>query len=478
MLCAFRTELTENGVSRIGCRMGGMTAVELFLLFVFVAFGVWAVLRWRVVDGDSETEKGHDPVLAAADAVTSSTSTRDASVVRAWSNELERRGLLAGDERLGGLDVDASVTETPGGEARVELRFVDGEPLPAGAQIQPRSRNGQARTGDRAFDERFTFEGPDLVMRAVLDGPTRRAIRRVEGLEILAHDRLAFVSGSLADVGNLAALDDAITGLRDVPADVAARIEVIASTDDVPGVRAECIASLRDHRPSASRWRELRDAMAESEDSTVRAACLQRFAGDLSDHAFEHVLAYGPEREEVLVALLAADPPGLDATLQALLEQEPLSPEYHVDLQCRALAAALFRGLSIDEDKLVEVLRGDESHVAVEAVAPWVSSGPWTEVTLCRLLADAYPHVVRQHAADRLASVGTLSSLSALQQLTRREVRFLTRKAAQSAVAAIRKRHGGDVAGSIAVVGEGTEDGALSAVEQAAALSQVEDADS
>jgi HEAT repeat protein len=375
---------------------------------------------------------------------------------------------------------------------------ISGPGLSPDVTVQPEGLGGSGRVareievGDPEFDRAAWVEGPPALVRSLLDGDTRRALRSLFG-ERLVRPRLApfWAEGRLdegvlrvdvpevtppsttdlggalqlipeddrlagaadAYVGGLARLPDvlrlvvALARRLEAPEDVPRRLADNLRSEPVAGVRLQCLTTLAREFPSHPATREALLAAREDPDAEVRLR-----AG----------IALGAEGRELLLAIAGGEGAPDETTARAVRELgarvsgEEATSLLRNALRTRRLATAkecivaLGRGggrKAVDAlSRVLAVEAGELAWAAARGLA--MTRDPAAEAPLLRALSSG-ARDVRLAAATALGHVGTAAAVGPLREAEAGDSGM--RRAARQAVAEIQARLAGAEPGQLSL---------------------------
>ena len=416
---------------------------------------------------------------------------RRPSLWRAAALEL---GLEAVEESGGMLDGRAGplrVRISHSGSREGTLFSIWGPAVPTDLVVWPETpddrspREREIEVGDAEFDSAARVEGSPAFAHAVLDGETRRLLRKLfRGAREEPERRCRMPSGRLepgvlrVEIPDLAlgvlggGLPDPFVGDRGRLADaLAASIALarrLAAPDDlarriVENLKGERVARVR----RASLGVLVRDY---PDDPATREALVAAREDPDADVRLRAAIALGPEGRDVLRALAAGEGADDDTTARAVAA---LEPDLTVDEAAGWLRSALrTRRVGTAEactvalgrrggpeaiallGRVLAVETGDLARAAARALA--MTGDAAAEEPLLRALAEgARDGDVRITAATALGHVGTAAAVGPLQEAAAGDAGM--RRAARQAIAGIQSRLTGAEAGqlSLAAGGEG-----------------------
>ncbi len=290
--------------------------------------------------------------------------------------------------------------------------------------------------GDPELDRTLYAEGPERILRALLDWETRRRLLDAFGGRLVARGflrpiaiRVSIGEGALradfpADVldageeprpATLECLLDLARRLQE-PADVAVRLAENARNDIRPGVRIACLRTLHREDPRTARA-ALEAAARSDEDAEIR---------------LEAAVLLGDDGRTLVEELAASSSVDDAASARAL---DHLVPHVRPELARRIL----------EESRVTR--RVATASAAARALG--AAGSPADEAALLGALQDE-DHALRTAAAEALAVVGTTDAVLALKTLEARSSDRL-QKAAREAVARIQERQVGARPGQLAL---------------------------
>lgn len=358
-----------------------------------------------------------------------------------------------------GLDVWLG-PRAEGGGTRLEIRPI-APALAAWRVVGIETRLAGVETGDPDFDATVRFDGPALLVRALLDAETRAVALEA----FLADSSVAVKNGVLtADFGSAWGPGQVVSpdrirrlvaiGARlQAPADPVPRLAEIARTDAGHVVRRSAIAVLSGHAAQHPATREAQRAACADADPSVRLAGA-RHLGSGGVSVLEELATASDVPDDVAaqaIALLGARL-GLEALRAIVADAVPARPLS----ACAALELMGDRGAEAAPAiaaALERAAAGPVALAAVQAIAR--TKAPSQLPALAAALgSDA---AVAFAAAEALARVGTVDCVTALRAAEgRRELA----RVAREAVAAIQARVRGASPGQLALAAP--EDGRLS----------------
>jgi hypothetical protein len=311
------------------------------------------------------------------------------------------------------------------------------------------------QVGDRFFDDELVLSGVALVVRALLDGPTRSRLRRVFGARTarVSHGALSvdfdqkFSRRSPLTSEALAELLELAHALEPLPAPEA-RLAEIARTDELAPVRGRALRALTESVASHPATRGALQAALRDAEPAIRLQAAK---------------ALGAEGEPVLQALAAdaqADDRVSAEALELLgarftIERARVALARAVDAgHVRAAVASLRRVATAGAPELAGVahaLERSSGAIAVAATEALATIGvPAAQAPLLEALKSS-EDVVAAAAAHALARCGTVGAVPELKDAEQRGGDV--RRAARTAIAAIQSRLTGASPGQVSLTG-------------------------
>lgn len=315
----------------------------------------------------------------------------------------------------------------------------------------PWARTETFECGEHAFDVVAQLEGPERRWRAILDGPSRRTLRRilVEGVSISGAEAKVWLSGdaTAAEIkSRIHLIRHAAEALKVEPSTVAQRLAHNVRNDAIPAVRLRCLRLL------LSEYRQTKEAQA----------------------AIEHALDDTDDEIRVLAAVASANTKSVKI-LAAIVTNLCVAPA----LRAAALDGLVAKG---ERDRLpgfyALALIADDEVLRTAAVRAMTAAGlPGAAQGLERLLNEDASEPVRRAAGDGLAAIGDKHAVAPLQRYASETTDKLSKLVALEAVRKLQARLGDVDVGFLSL---STGDSAVGAVSEvstgAGAVSAVSDA--
>lgn len=382
---------------------------------------------------------------------------RDCGLTDLEPSAVFRRGTaLTG--KSGDLRVRFEWYERADGEAGTQV-LVDGPALVPlslrreglGMYLENRFAPREIEVGDEAFDAQFYVRGPHMLVRAVLDGETRRqfsALLVEANLEISNGQLQAEIPQSRgqrlpdARVSRVLALVLVAARRLHQPADVVQRLADNARIDAWGGVRLLNLLTLANECPHepATRVALRRACVDQSDEIRVRAAIL--LGEDGRDTLREVACAADPPDEAAARAITQ-----LGGQVTPKLAKEILSNALHrrhVETARACLTALGSKGWPEGLDVLASVMAveqgGELATLAAQALGQTGLAN--AERPLLEALGGGAPDL-RLAAAEALGRVGSAAAVLPLKQAeAQHEHGGAIRRAARQAIAEIHSRTG------------------------------------
>ena len=421
--------------------------------------------------------------------------------VRVWREAARAAGVV-------GLEPSADGLGGWAGPLRVRLsRYADSESsgtritvsgpaMPAGLTIRPeglvsaiRGARGvrEVEVGHDTFDAAAWVEGDATVARAVLDAPTRGALRALFGGRLERPGRTPFwASGCLE--GGVLRVDVPLSApsrgprLADdhEPGEDSGAYVYLGGQEHLAEVLAEVVSLARRLATPEDAARRLADNLKTEPVAAVRLQCLATLAREFADHPatgeallaasedpdaevrLRAAIALGPKGREVLLALaggegaedatteravLALGSSLTTAGAQAILRNALRTRREATARAClRALGQRRGPGVVATLAKVVAVEKPELAAVAADALGATADAA--AEAPLVAALDD--PHAaVRLAAARALGRVGTIAAVLPLEEREARDGAL--RAAARQAIAQIQSRARGAAPGQLSL---------------------------
>ncbi|MFN8090758.1 MAG: hypothetical protein U0599_00720 [Vicinamibacteria bacterium] len=366
-----------------------------------------------------------------------------------------------------------------------------------------RAGRADVETGDDAFDRLVWITGPESLVLAVLDSPTRAAVSALVRRQLARPGRSSFYASGSFDDGTLRLdlpeelppsettnwlgerrrveeedsylymgglpehLEDAVEAAVEfarrlvAPKDVAARLLENLRTEPMAGVRLRILQCLLKSSPRAEAASAAVELGLEDPDAGVRV---------------EAAVAAGARGRPILLGVARGEgaPDATSARAVAILADSLSVSDasevlrHALRLRRRAAARACVRVLGARGDRdalamLTRVLvveRGEEGDWAAEALG--ATGDPRGEAALLHEL-DAREETRRLAAARALGEAASVSAVPALRRLEEKDARL--RRAAREAIARIQARQAGAEPGQLSLAEDATGRLSLSNVE-------------
>ncbi len=420
--------------------------------------------------------------------------------VRGWREAARAAGVVGLESSADGLagwagPLRVRFSRYAAPEASGTRITVSGPAMPAGLTIRPESMRSVLRgargvreveVGHDTFDAAAWIEGNATVARAVLDAPTRRALRALFGGRLQQPGHTPFWASGCLEGGVLRV---------DVPRSAPSRDPLADGSSEDPGayaylggqehlgeVLAEVLSLARRLATPEDAARRLADNLKTEPVASVRLQCLATLAREFTDHPAtgEALLAASedPDAEVRLRAGVALGPKGRDVLLaiaggegaeDATTERAVLALGYYLTTEkaqgilrnalrtrreataracLRALGQRRGAGIVATLAKVMAVETPELAAAAADALGATDDVG--AEGPL--VVALGSPHAkVRRAAARALGRVGTTAAVVSLKERESRD--GAVRAAARQAIAEIQSRARGAAPGQLSLAG-------------------------
>jgi HEAT repeat protein len=320
-----------------------------------------------------------------------------------------------------------------------------------------RRKRKDIEIGDERFDAEVFLRGPELLLRALLDAPTRALVRDFVARGGRVAQGQLRVESSSEETPPIALIRQTVTLARHLlpPDGLAARLSDVARRDPLPEVRTRALGAL------AGRF---------GDDEGVRAVCREALTSADAELRLTAALALGGEATDTLVELTQdteGDNSQAARAIEALGRRLPLERALAILTDAlraghRNVALAVIGALGRIGDpaavsRLEAVLAtagGELSRAAVEALATMADGA--AEAALIRALSHSELEV-RVAAAEALGATGTMAAVAPLRlMLDSSGAGRQISRAARQAIAAIRARAPGASPGQVSLAEDET----------------------
>jgi HEAT repeat protein len=305
--------------------------------------------------------------------------------------------------------------------------------------------------GDPVFDSEFYLEGPPALVLALFDAETRRLVRELSHVEIVAgrfqarpSERSARRSGSATEA--IANLVDRLMP----PADFVPRLVDNARHDPEPGVRLQALLILEREYPRLQETRETLHAALADADDEIRLRAAMALGSEGHDVLLEIVSREGADDSCVARAISALGKHFPAERAKEILEQALKNG--NVTKACACIEALGRNGTAEAVETLAQVMLAAGANSGAAAARALGETGQASaEAPLLEAL-KLDPEDLREAAAGALGRVGSVRSVPALQEAgeghsATRDLRRMARQA----IAEIQSRLAGASPGQLSL---------------------------